>query len=142
MLTAAFKAVERAKANGWAILVGDAEGVDAAVIDACNALQVNYVCFGISTKPRNGRVAYIHDGGTGRYWRVDVKTAYDYTSRDQRMIDLADRVLCIWDGQSKGTAAVAQYARGIHKQVDVLTFNKALPARKIAPIDKSTLATV
>ena len=57
MLQTAYKAVERAKANGWAVLVGDAQGVDAAVIETCNALQVNYVCFGISAKPRNRFIA-------------------------------------------------------------------------------------
>ena len=55
MLQAARKAVERAKANGWAIHVGDAEGVDAAVVAACNELGVNYVCFGLGPKPRNPR---------------------------------------------------------------------------------------
>jgi hypothetical protein len=67
MFHAACKAVERAKANGWAIHVGDAKGVDAAVVAACNELNVNYVCFGLGNNPRNPHVV---ESTTGRYWRV------------------------------------------------------------------------
>ena len=40
--------------------------------------------------------------------------------RNQEMVDMADAVLIIWDGRSKGTKATEQYARKMHKQVIVV----------------------
>src|SRR5262245_54002635 len=85
MLAKACQAVERAKVNGCAILVGDAEGIDSAVIAACNKLQVNYVCFGISQRPRSTTYTDIKNGGTGRYIRVASQNHPDYAARDRYM---------------------------------------------------------
>lgn len=131
MLKTAYKAVARAKANGWAILVGDAVGVDAAVAEACNRLGVNYTCVGISATPRHHRVMSVQAGGTGRYVRFEARGKSAYTARDRYLVDLADRVLCLWNGESKGTAAVAEYTRQLGKPVDVLTHAKKTPASHI-----------
>ena len=40
--------------------------------------------------------------------------------RNQEMVDMADAVLIIWDGKSKGTKSTEQYARKIQKQVFVV----------------------
>src|SRR5450631_1891991 len=103
MLQKAAQAVERAKVNGWAVLVGDADGVDSAVIAACNQFEVNYLCCGISPKPRAATFLSVQQGGSGRYLRVGSPKAYDYTARDRYMVDLADRGLFIWNQVSKGT---------------------------------------
>src|SRR5262245_14533811 len=131
MLQAARKAVERAKANGWAIHVGDADGVDAAVMAACNILGVNYVCFGLGERPRNPHVI---GSATGRYWRVAPHKAKDYAARDRLMADCSDRGLFIWNGQSKGTAAGHAYMQQLGKPVDLLTFGaKAQPEGQTPP---------
>ncbi|MCC7451065.1 MAG: hypothetical protein IT324_26865 [Anaerolineae bacterium] len=122
MLATANQAVMRAKANGWCVLVGDAEGIDSAVIVACNQQQVNYICFGIAAKPRSIAFSSVRDGGTGRYIRVAAKKPYDYATRDCHMADLADRGLFLWNSDSKGTKAVHDYMQSLHKPVDLLTF--------------------
>ncbi|MEP7287893.1 MAG: hypothetical protein ABI947_19250 [Chloroflexota bacterium] len=121
MLHAAYKAVVRARANGWAIHVGDAQGVDAAVVAACNELGVNYVCFGLGSAPRNSQVS---GSVTGRYWRVAPDKAKDYAARDRVMVDCSDRGLFIWNGQSKGTLAGHTYMQQLGKPVDLLTFGE------------------
>lgn len=40
--------------------------------------------------------------------------------RNQQMVDLADAILIIWDGQSRGTRATERYARKMQKQVTVI----------------------
>ena len=106
MLQTARQAVARAKANGWMVLVGDnPKGIDAAVIDACDAMGVNVMVFGVTTQPRKGNQR------PDSYWRVDTKFEPDgdympgkaYTERDRYMIDLADRCFFIHDGLSRGT---------------------------------------
>jgi len=122
MLHKARQAVERAKANGWCVLVGDADGIDTAVIAACNEQQVNYICFGIDAKPRSTAFSSVKDGGTGRYMRVASQHPYDYAMRDRHMAELADRGLFLWNGESKGTKAAYDYMQTLHKPVDLLTF--------------------
>ncbi|MCC7447112.1 MAG: hypothetical protein IT324_06835 [Anaerolineae bacterium] len=122
MLATANQAVMRAKANGWCVLVGDAEGIDTAVIVACNQQQVNYICFGIAAKPRSKAFSSVRDGGTGRYIRVASKKPYDYATRDRHMADLADRGVFLWTGESKGTKKAYDYMQSLNKPVDLLTF--------------------
>ena len=37
------------------------------------------------------------------------------------MIDMADMVVAVWDGKSRGTKEIADYARTIGKPVKVIT---------------------
>ena len=40
--------------------------------------------------------------------------------RNQEMVDMADAVLVIWDGKSKGTQFTMNYAKKVGKQVTVI----------------------
>ncbi len=136
MLERAAQAVERAKARGWAILVGDNPlGVDAAVVAACNRFNVNYVCFGISAKPRNQQIRTVQQGGLGRYLRV---AGADYAARDRNMADVADQGLFIWNGESRGTAAGYAYMQQLGKPADRLTFAVQRPAQPPANDESAT----
>jgi hypothetical protein len=122
LLRLARQAVERARAHGWLVLVGDnPRGVDAAVIDACDALGVNVLVFGIAPQPRKG------SRRPETYWQVDVSRREEdafnlftaYAARDRYMVDLADRVLALWNGSSRGTKAGYDYAVKAGKPVDL-----------------------
>jgi hypothetical protein len=129
MLATARKAVERAKANGWEIVVGDASGVDTAVVNACKELQVFGECYGIAPQPRcelneymnYERIDYHYVHGRLDHWRVP---GADYLERDRRMVQHCHRCLAIWDGSSRGTRYTFQYAQKLGKQVDVLNFGE------------------
>jgi hypothetical protein len=127
MLQTAYQAVARAKANGWIVLVGDnPQGVDAAVINACDALHVNVMVFGVAARPRKGSKQ------PDTYWRVDTNFQSDddddympasaYTERDRYMIDLCDRAFFIHDGFSRGTKAGYDCAISSAKPTDIRVF--------------------
>lgn len=40
--------------------------------------------------------------------------------RNEQMVDIADAVLIIWDGHSKGTQHTIQYAKKIGKEVEII----------------------
>lgn len=103
MLDYARRCVERAKERGWEIVVGDAAGVDAAVIEACCKLGVTYQVYGITPDPRNGP--------KGFYTRVD---ATSYLTRDEVMVRRSDRCIAIWNGRSRGTLYTFNYARKLY----------------------------
>jgi hypothetical protein len=107
MLDYARRSVERAHTLGWEIIVGDAAGIDQAVASRAAELDMAITIFGLGASPRN-RVG----GPTVVYRRVGVRT---YSQRDMHMVAIADSVLCIWNGQSKGTYNVYQnaVARGL-----------------------------
>ncbi len=90
MLKTAHKAVQRAYELGFAILVGDAPGVDAAVIAECNRLGVQYACVCVAGKGRNAEARLV----------VNAPVA-SYTERDRWMVTRADRVLAIHNGRSR-----------------------------------------
>jgi hypothetical protein len=125
MLDMARRAVTRAKANGWLVLVGDnPRGIDAAVINACDASGVNVLIFGTAARPRKGSQR------PETYWQVDVSrreeedfsTFATYAARDRYMVELADRILAIWNGTSRGTKAGYDYARQAKKIANLVTF--------------------
>ena len=43
--------------------------------------------------------------------------------RNQEMVDMADAVLLVWDGKSKGTKATEQYAKKMQKRVILVMLN-------------------
>ncbi len=109
MLVTARKAVQRAHELGFAILVGDAPGVDAAVVAECNRLGVRYACVCVAGKRRNADARLV----------VNAPVA-SYTERDRWMVTRADRVLAIHNGRSRGTLAAYRYALTLHKPADLL----------------------
>jgi hypothetical protein len=110
MLDLAMHAVRRAAFRGWAIVVGDAEGVDLAVIEAAQRENVPYVIYGITARPRNGH---------GEYVRIEG----DFLARDRYMAQNADRGFFVWNGHSKGTIYTFNYMRKLKKPCDLRTFD-------------------
>lgn len=101
MLDYAFRAVERAGERGWQIVVGDAPGIDQAVIDACNLFDVRCEIYGAKSSIR----ARVHPGQT-----TMALPTRSYRVRDQDMVNHADYVLCLWNGRSRGTRYVYEFA--------------------------------
>ncbi len=84
------------------IIVGDNPfGVDATVIDYCMLYSVSFMCYGIHVRPRLI--------GTTPYIQVD-SIYRTYAKRDEYMVLLADKVMCVWNGASPGTKHVYDYA--------------------------------
>lgn len=114
MLDYATRAVARAHAWGWEIVVGDAAGVDARVIEACCKLGVPFTIWGVQIAPRN----ICCNSHLKNYRRVYGR----YLDRDRAMVDASDRILAIWNGDSRGTKYTYDYAVKYGKQADLRTF--------------------
>lgn len=108
MLGYATKAVQRAKDLGWTIVVGDAPGVDTAVINACDRMGVPVEVHGAYGRIRNGT-------------QTGTNTAHEgpYRDRDRIMVELCDACLAVWNGYSPGTRKTFEYANGLGKRVKV-----------------------
>lgn len=111
MWNTAEQAVLNAKANGWSIVVGDANGVDRAVVEACIRHSAPFECFGIANNSRISAAQH-------RYTKVNG----NFYARDEHMVRLADRVFAIWNGYSGGTRHTFEYAQQLAKPTDIRTF--------------------
>lgn len=116
MMKKAREAVQRAHLLGWHIVVGDAIGIDFAVLCECHDLGTPFKFYGVTEQPRH-KCCKEH---LYRYTRV----SGSYLARDRHMVDLPEvnRVLAIWDGRSKGTQYTFRYAMDRLKHVDVMNF--------------------
>lgn len=103
----------------WQVIVGDAQGVDAEVVNTCQTWSIPYTCMGISLAPRNGAAL--------RHYQRVVTTgstmAERYAERDRFMVRSAHCVVCIsndelrrGNGSASGTLAVYEYANRLHRQ--------------------------
>lgn len=97
--------VGRCKELGATVLVGDAAGIDNLVLRACHQLSVPCIIHHIARSPR-------HLSSSAQTIRVDGS----YTHRDEYMVEHADLVMCVWDGTSRGTKHVFDYAKSLNKQ--------------------------
>lgn len=127
MRTQAARAVVRAQANGWHIVVGDAEGVDSHVVIACIQFDVPFTCYGISHEPRLPNCLAHYDVALLHYQRV----GHDYLDRDRYMCNVAQRCYAIWDGSSRGTRYTFEYARSLGLQTDVANFGEHLNGHRV-----------
>lgn len=122
MLKTTYDAVIRAKALDWTIVVGDATGIDQAVVEACCQQYIHFQCFGITDGPRciqAGDELTCNWRFIGTYTKVNG----NFLSRDRHMVVVADRVLAIWNGVSTGTKYTFEYAQKLGKQTDVMDFS-------------------
>jgi hypothetical protein len=119
------RVVQRAHTLGWTIVVGDnPRGVDMAVVHECRRLKAKVVVVGIAPYPRNGGCAH------GSYLRAerDLYRAAGgqwldrYHARDRRMVDMCQRAVFIWNGDSPGTKAGYDYALLRGKEAHLVTF--------------------
>jgi hypothetical protein len=82
-------------------ICGDAEGVDAAVIAACDALGVKVTVYGANNQLR-------HQTKTGR----NIALGGSYRMRDAWMVaQQPDVVIGLWNGTSAGTLATVKHAK-------------------------------
>ena len=44
--------------------------------------------------------------------------------RNEEMVNLADQILVIWDGKSKGTEHTVKYAQKLGKQIKIVIYDK------------------
>lgn len=118
------RVVARAIEQGYTIYVGDAPGVDAFVVEACREMsyQNHTVTFALTQQPRNGGCGYtitqelvLNDPNNG------IVSFKDYTHRDRYMVELSDIVMCIWNGHSRGTRRVFDYAQMLGKDAHLRT---------------------
>ena len=97
MCQVAHACVFRAGDKGWRVLVGDAGGIDAAVIAACDASGVPVTVFGAYGKLRRRTNQAEPDG------KNVALPCPSYPQRNGVMVVAASRCVGIWDGQSSGT---------------------------------------
>ncbi len=111
MLAYALKAVARAKERGWQVVVGDAAGVDASVIDACDELGVPVEVHGAYGRIRNRTK-------TGK----NIVQKCNYAARDRIMAEACEACLAVWNGQSGGTRTTLECAGELGKTVWLKNF--------------------
>lgn len=96
MLEYARRCVQRADVMQWTIIVGDAEGIDRAVMWEAHRLGVECIVYG----------AYGHLGREARRRTPSCEVIVcdgDYLARDAVMAQVADKCIAVWNGSSRGT---------------------------------------
>lgn len=113
------RAVQRAVDCRHDIIVGDALGVDEWVCQAARDLgyQSHTFVYGLADKPRNGGCGFYFNTGFGRNGGIEFD---NYHVRDGYMVDMADVVLCVWNGSSKGTWNVYDHASCCGKEAHLV----------------------
>ena len=93
------------------IIVGDAEGVDAQVIEMCDQLDVPCYVFGAYGKLRRKTRQRGHN----------ITVDGTYPERDVVMAQLCDQCLGIWNGASRGTEFTTRKAKEFGREVFLWT---------------------
>lgn len=126
MLDYARKAVRRAHAKGYTVLVGDnPKGVDMAVVRECRRLKTPVIVAGVDNFPRNGGCKH------GSYVKVanDIYRGMNgsllnrYTVRDRWLVDNAQIGVFVWNSDSPGTRAGYDYMISRGKDAHLITFD-------------------
>lgn len=113
MLAFARELVRWASEQGWEIVVGDAPGVDEAVVRACDEFGVYATVAGLGAKPRNGGAQ------SGGYTRVQG----DYTRRDRQLCAWANEGYYLWNGRSRGTPDACRQVKSLGKPATLVPFD-------------------
>jgi predicted Rossmann fold nucleotide-binding protein DprA/Smf involved in DNA uptake len=106
-------AVRRAFECQHAIIVGDASGVDEAVMNECHKLGVPCTVVGAYNKLRRHTPTCNTETISG-----------SYTERDRYMVGRCDACLAIWNGKSRGTKYTYDCAVKYGKQAWLKTFTQ------------------
>lgn len=128
MLDYARRAVQRAHAKGYTVIVGDnPKGVDMAVVQECRRLKARVIVAGIANFPRNYGCKH------GSYIKVE-RDLYrvmggelldGYSARDRWMVDQAQVCLFVWNGDSPGTKVGYDYAVLRGKNAHLVNFDRS-----------------
>jgi hypothetical protein len=100
------------KRQGYALLVGDAPGVDAHVRVCAEVLGVPTAVYGAYGKRR----------GRQRANEQVVVIPEDVRTRDRLMAQRCDLCVAVWNGRSRGTKDTFESARRLGKRVFVRRF--------------------
>ena len=103
------------KRQEYALLVGDAHGVDAHVRVCAEALSVPTTVYG----------AYGRLRGRRRSHEQEVVVPEAYAVRDRLMAQACDLCVAVWNGRSRGTRSTFEHARRFGKRVIVRTYGAA-----------------
>lgn len=128
MLDYARRAVQRAQAKGYTVIVGDnPKGVDMAVVQECRRLKVRVIVAGIANFPRNYGCKHGSYVKVGRdlYRVVGGELLDGYIARDRWMVDQAQICLFIWNGDSPGTRIGYEYAVLRGKDAHLVNFDRS-----------------
>lgn len=109
MLEYARRVVLRAAQLEWGIVVGDAEGIDAVVMEECHRQGVRHIIYGAYGRLRRKTASGSLNAISGTY-----------PERDELMAQLCDCCIAIWDGKSSGTRITFTAARRFGKQTWVM----------------------
>lgn len=107
------RAVARAQQKGWSIIVGDAEGIDAVVIETCD---------------RSGVPVEVH-GAKGRMRRQtqtgkNIVHPEGYFDRNLSMAEACTCCLAVWNGRSRGTRYTFEAAKALGRLSWLIDFSK------------------
>lgn len=116
MIRYARRVVARAIECGWQIIVGDADGIDAAVIaEADSRGYENVTVYGAYGKFRHRTIM-------GK--NVTIDASWSYVDRDAYMVNAADKVMAVWNGLSNGTIRNFHAAAAMQKECWLKQFAK------------------
>lgn len=96
--------------RGTVVISGGARGVDEAAERYARTWGYVTVTVRPAWRARNGH--------------VDMRAGF---RRNRVIVELSDRVVAFWDGQSRGTANTVAWARKLGKPVEVVTGSAARP---------------
>ena len=120
----ATRCVFQASLKGHSIIVGDASGVDTAVIIAVRQYNVPCTIYGISKEARCAKQVETYCTAMGYTAPMPpyIRCEGDFLARDRVMVEAADLVMGIWNGRSTGTMYTVNYARKLRKEAHLRTF--------------------
>lgn len=101
--------VRLVKEVGGQVVVGDAEGVDATVIRACDELGVPVTVYGAYGKLRRKSI-------TGK----NIAIVSSYLARDREMVRVCTHCVALWNGRSRGTKYTYDVARRRGKPAELI----------------------
>ena len=109
----AFRITKQLIAKGVTIIVGEAEGVDQAVVDLANAMHYKHISvYGAYGKMRRKT----HDG-------KNIEIDGSYPERDVAMVNECTGCCSIWNGKSRGTKITFEEA--LRQEKPVVHLHKA-----------------
>jgi len=111
-LAYARRVVLRAHKRGYEVIVGDASGVDEAVMWECHRLGVTCTIVGAYGRLRQRTPSCKAVIGRG-----------SYIQRDRYMAEQCDMCLAVWNGESRGTKATHDFAVELGKTAWLKTFH-------------------
>ena len=110
-LAYARRVVERARQLDYEVIVGDASGIDDAVMRCCDELGVACTVVGAYNRLRRRTASC----------KV-VTVSGSYIQRDRYMAEQCDFCLAIWNGSSRGTKTTYDFAVKLGKTAWLKTF--------------------